>query len=114
MTPVCPARGRPPGVAASSAVITVLGGLGVLAVLFAAAVVATRSDPLLADSPPDRPELVLPDAPMTAQDVAAVRFSTALRGYRMDEVDAVLDRLAAELADREARLAALEGRDPLL
>lgn len=35
-------------------------------------------------------------------DVAALRLSTAVRGYRMDEVDAVLDRLRAELAARDA------------
>ncbi len=32
----------------------------------------------------------------------------ALRGYRMDEVDDVLDRLGAELALRDARIAELE------
>jgi DivIVA domain-containing protein len=91
-------------------VITLLGLLGVVVVLFAAAVVATRSDPLLADAGPDRPALVLPDGPMTADDVAAVRLSTAVRGYRMDEVDAVLARLADELAARDARLTALGER----
>ncbi|HWG93959.1 MAG TPA: DivIVA domain-containing protein [Mycobacteriales bacterium] len=92
--------------------ITLLGLLGVVAVLFAAAVVATRSDPLLAPADPVRPALELPDGPMTASDVGAVRFSTAVRGYRMDEVDAVLARLAEELADRDARLATLEERAP--
>ena len=38
------------------------------------------------------------------QDLRRVRFGTALRGYRMSEVDALLDRLAAELEPpREAR-----------
>lgn len=90
--------------------VTVLGLLGVLAVLLATAVVVTRDEPLLADAPPDRPDLVLPDPPLRADDVAAVRFSLAPRGYRMNEVDAVLDRLAAELAERDRRLAELEGR----
>jgi len=88
--------------------VTALGLLGVLAVLFATAVVATRADPLLADAPPDRPDLALPPGPLTPADVAAVRFSLAPRGYRMDEVDAVLARLAAELADRDRRPAATE------
>ena len=35
-------------------------------------------------------------------DLAGLRLSTAVRGYRMDEVDAVLDRLRAELAARDA------------
>jgi DivIVA domain-containing protein len=88
-------------------VVTVLGLLGVVAVLFATAVLATRSDPLLADVHADRPDLPLPDGPLTAGDVEGVRFSLAVRGYRMDEVDAVLARLSAELAERDRRLAGL-------
>ena len=87
---------------------TLLGVLGVVAVLLAAALVATRDEPLLADAPPDRPDVGLPLRPVTADDVARVRFSMAPRGYRMSEVDAVLSRLADELADRDRRLAALE------
>jgi DivIVA domain-containing protein len=90
-------------------VVTVLGVLGVLAVLFATAVLVTRSDPLLADAPPDRPDLELPPGPLSPDDVEAVRFSMAPRGYRMDEVDAVLARLAEELAERDRLL--LELRD---
>ena len=41
-----------------------------------------------------------------------MRFSLAPRGYRMDEVDAVLARLAAELADRDRRLAARQPEQP--
>lgn len=86
---------------------TALAVVGVLAVLFAAAALATRSDPLLADAPPDRADPALPEGPLSPDDVAGVRFSLAVRGYRMAEVDAVLDRLAAELADRDRRLAEL-------
>lgn len=88
--------------------VTVLGVVGVLAVLFATAVLATRSDPLLPDAPPDRPDLVLPEGPMTAEHVADVRFSMAVRGYRMSEVDDVLERLAVELAERDRRIGELE------
>lgn len=35
--------------------------------------------------------------PVTAESLRSVRFSLALRGYRMDEVDALLDRLATQL-----------------
>lgn len=86
-------------------VVTLLGVLGVLVVLFGAAVVATRGDALLADAPPDVADVGLPAGRVQADDVRAVRFGLALRGYRMSEVDAVLDRLAAELADRDAQLA---------
>lgn len=92
--------------------VTVLGLLGVLAVLFVTAVLVTRGDPLLADAPPDRPDLDLPETPLTATDVEAVRFSMAPRGYRMDEVDAVLARLAAELAAREGASDERDGPDP--
>jgi DivIVA domain-containing protein len=90
-----------------TAVVTFLGVLAVLAVLFATAVLATRGDPLLADAPPDRPDRDLPEGTLAPSDVADIRFSLALRGYRMDEVDDVLARLAAELAARDRRIADL-------
>ena len=91
--------------------VTVLAVLGVLVVLFAAAAVATRDRPLLADAPPDRPDLELPDErPLQAEDVAGVRFGMTLRGYRMSEVDQVLDRVAEELAERDARVRRLEAQ----
>lgn len=40
-----------------------------------------------------------------AADIHDIRFDTALRGYRMDQVDDVLDTLYA-------RIAQLEGREP--
>ena len=85
--------------------VTVLAVLGIVAVLFAAAVLATRHDEVLADAPPDAADLALPAGPLAADDVRNVRFGLALRGYRMSEVDALLDRLAAEIAERDARLA---------
>jgi DivIVA domain-containing protein len=93
-------------------VVTVLGLVGVLVVLFATAVLATRSDPLLADAPPDRPDLDLPDGSLPADAVADVRFSLAVRGYRMSEVDAVLARLADELAERDRRIEQLQQDGP--
>jgi len=90
-------------------VVTVLALLGVAAVLFLAAVLSTRDGPVLSDAPPDAADLGLPEGPWRAEDVADVRFALAPRGYRMAEVDLVLERLAAELADRDRRLAELEG-----
>ena len=87
---------------------TALALLAVLLVLFVAAVLSTREDPVMAPAPQDLPDLALPDRPLRPEDVEAVRFSTAPRGYRMSEVDEVLDRLAAELADRDRRLGVLE------
>jgi DivIVA domain-containing protein len=50
------------------------------------------------------PERALPERPLTGNDVADLRFVQAFRGYRMDQVDAAMDRLAAEI-DRLRRLA---------
>ncbi|AOP49941.1 DivIVA domain-containing protein [Streptomyces lydicus] len=63
----------------------------------------------LRDSEPDRLYDPLPeDRPVARADVDAVRLPVAVRGYRMDDVDDVLDRLGAELAERDARIAELE------
>jgi DivIVA domain-containing protein len=103
---VCPVRrGSIP------AVVTVLALLGVVAVLFLAAVVATRGGGELAPAPPDTADVGLPDGPLRAQDVAALRFPVAVRGYRMAEVDAALERLAEELAVRDRLLADLAEQD---
>lgn len=69
-------------------------------------------DPL-SEAVSSTPAAELPALP-TAQDVAGVRFDTALRGYRMDQVDQVLDLLQRRLteleqsADAPHRLAELE------
>lgn len=94
---------------------TALAVLGVLAVVFVAALVATRDGELLVDAPRDRADHDLPlGAPVTPDDLDAVRFGMALRGYRMAEVDALLDRLSGELRERDVRLAELEanGAEP--
>jgi DivIVA domain-containing protein len=45
----------------------------------------------------DRPDALVPsDRPIGADDLRRIRFSIAFRGYRMSEVDALLDRLAIE------------------
>lgn len=46
--------------------------------------------------------------PVGRADIDALRLPLAPRGYRMVEVDDVLDRLGAELAERDARIAELE------
>ena len=88
--------------------LTILLLLAVLTVLFGAAALLTSDRPVLADAPPDAADTGLPTGPVQPEDVAALRFSVAPRGYRMAEVDDVLDRLAAELADRDRRLTLLE------
>ena len=77
----------------------------VAAVVFVVAALAVGRFDRMAPAPPDSPHRGLGDGPVTAEDVAATRFSMALRGYRMAEVDAVLARLAEELAWRDEELA---------
>lgn len=66
--------------------------------------------PGLVEPTPSLPPVLLPDRP-TASDVGRIRFSLGLRGYRMDQVDEVLDRLAAALAERDALIEALQDRN---
>jgi DivIVA domain-containing protein len=49
----------------------------------------------------------LPDRPLGPEDISKLRFGIALRGYAMGQVDDVLDRLAREIAERDATIAAL-------
>jgi DivIVA domain-containing protein len=78
------------------------------------AVIALLAVGRLGELPPtesDRAPLALPeDRPMGRDDVDGVRFAVGMRGYRMDEVDDVLDRLADEVAERDRRIAELEQR----
>lgn len=72
----------------------------IVLVMGAVAVVATGRGGAMAQAYDDRPDArVQADGPLTGRDLRQVRFSTALRGYRMSEVDALLDRLSAEMND---------------
>lgn len=75
----------------------------VVVVVAAVAMVAVGRGDGLAPAVPDRPDVELPtDRPLDAADLAHLRLSVAVRGYRMDEVDALLSRLGAEIEDRDA------------
>lgn len=50
------------------------------------------------------------DRALVPADLSAVDLGVAFRGYRMDEVDELLDRFALELAERDERVAELEAR----
>ena len=72
----------------------------IVLVMGAVAVVASGRGGSMAEVYDDRPDArVQADGPLSATDLRQVRFSTAFRGYRMSEVDALLDRLAAELVE---------------
>ena len=84
----------------------------VVALLAAVGWLAVGGGGHMTEPAPDRPDLpVPPDGLLVRRDVDRVRFTVGMRGYRMDEVDDVLDRLAQEIEVREQRIAQLEGRD---
>jgi DivIVA domain-containing protein len=72
-------------------VVLVMGGV--------AAVAAGHGTPM-SEAYDDRPDALVPAAgPLGPDDLRRVRFSLGLRGYRMSEVDALLDRLARQLEE---------------
>jgi DivIVA domain-containing protein len=76
--------------------------VGVVLLCGFALFLAFHDDGLPEDSV-DHADLGLPDRTLTAEDIPALRFRTGLRGYRMDDVDAALDRLAASLRAAQER-----------
>jgi DivIVA domain-containing protein len=50
----------------------------------------------------------LPESGVTAEDLRTVRFQQVVRGYKMSEVDWVLERVGEELEELRGRLAELE------
>jgi DivIVA domain-containing protein len=80
----------------------------VLALGAVAVVAAGRGTPM-SPAYDDAPDSLVPrDGPVTAEDLRRIRFPLAFRGYRMAEVDALLERLAEE---REAAEAERAGAD---
>lgn len=74
----------------------------IVAAMGVVAVVATGRGGSMAEVYDDRPDAaVQAEGPLTSTDLRRVGFTTAFRGYRMAEVDALLDRLVAELEARE-------------
>ena len=87
--------------------MTWLFAVVVVAVIAAVAVVATGRGGAMSEAYDDRRDVrVQADGPLTAEDLAGVRFTTAFRGYRASEVDALLDRLISEMQARPAQPAA--------
>lgn len=75
-------------------------------VLFLIASFAFGRGEEMAAAPPDSTPVELPDErPVTGADVRGLRLSVAARGYRMGEVDWVLEQLAVALEAQERELA---------
>jgi DivIVA domain-containing protein len=80
--------------------------LVVAVLVFVVAALAVGWFDRMSPAPPDAAPTGLPaDGPVSAPSVAGVRLNLAFRGYRMAEVDALLARLAGELAWRDEELA---------
>ncbi len=76
--------------------------LVIVVVVGVVVVVAVGRDEALAEVHDDRPDVTIPVGRLlTAEDLRDVRLNTAVRGYRMDEVDSLLRRLQADLRARE-------------
>jgi DivIVA domain-containing protein len=86
-------------------VILVLVAVAVVVAVLGVASGRLPADPMT-EAVHSTPDPGLPERP-DAVDVDAVRFDTAVRGYRMDDVDDRLQVLRDDLAARERTLAGL-------
>src|SRR3712207_848003 len=91
----------------------VLGVLVVGALLFVGASVLLGRGETQPPAELDRSPVELPDdRPVTSDDVRALRISVAFRGYRMSEVDWLLEQFALVLDERDAEIALLRQQRP--
>ncbi len=81
----------------------------VVVLIGAVAVVASGRWGAMSTAYDDRPDMSVPARQtLTSDDIETARFGVGLRGYRMDEVDTLLERVAREVAERDRRIADLE------
>jgi DivIVA domain-containing protein len=107
---VPPGPGRLPSAGSRGRIGVVLALFIVLAIVVVAgvAVLVVRDRPLIADDPVGSRALAWStEDGVRPEDLAEVRFAVVLRGYRMDEVDRVLDDAREALAVRDERIADL-------
>ena len=92
-------------------VVFVIGVLVVGALLFLLASVLMGRGETQPPAELDRSPVELPDdRPVLGDDIRALQMSVAFRGYRMTEVDWLLDQFAQVLDERDAEIAALQAR----
>lgn len=84
--------------------------LGILVVTGVSLLAVGRFGQLPEAQPDMVPDDLPADRPIRGSDLQQVRFDVTARGYRMDEVDGLLDRLATDLAEKDATIAALRER----
>ncbi|WP_168801410.1 DivIVA domain-containing protein [Glycomyces buryatensis] len=79
-------------------------------IAFSIVVWATGQDTLRDDAPAGPPAPLGESGAVTESDIGAVRFDTGARGYRTDQVDAALNRLAWEIGRRDEQIIDLQTR----
>jgi DivIVA domain-containing protein len=91
--------------------VFIVGVLVVAALLFLGASLLMGRGETQPPAELDRSPVELPDdRPVTGDDVRDLRISVAARGYRMTEVDWLLEQFADALDDRDAEIASLRAR----
>ena len=85
--------------------VLVVGGL----LFLGASLLMGRGETQLPAEPGRSPVELPDDRPVLGDDVRALRLSAAFRGYRMSEVDWLIDQFAQILDERDAQLATLRG-----
>jgi DivIVA domain-containing protein len=89
--------------------LVVAVALTVGAVVFGITMLATGEDRGLRPVEPDGRAVPLPaDRPLVEPDLVEVRFDTALRGYRMAQVDAALKRAAYDIGYKDELVKVLQ------
>jgi DivIVA domain-containing protein len=92
-------------------VLSVLGILVVAALLFLGASLLLGRGETQPPADLDRSPVELPDdRPVIGDDVRALRMSVAVRGYRMSEVDWLLEQFAQAIDERDAEIVALRAQ----
>ena len=92
-------------------VVFVVGVLVVSALLFLLASMLLGRGETRPPAELDRSPVELPDDwPVFGDDVRALRMSVGFRGYRMTEVDWLLDQFAQILDERDAEITALRAQ----
>jgi DivIVA domain-containing protein len=83
--------------------VVAVAALGVAAMAAAGGMGQMSRDPVYDTYRQDLPT----GGALTAEELRNVRFGVTLRGYAMSQVDDLLDRLALEIAERDALIAEL-------
>ena len=91
--------------------------VGVAVIAGAALLVAGRWRDGLPEIPADaaRPSILDTEAPvgtLTVTEIEAIRLEQAPRGYRMEDVDVLVERLTQEIEARDAEIDRLRGSTP--